>query len=75
MTASLLFIYHYKLAEHIPVDGDISYKDLAAKAGRPPRPMYPSPQVRIHEQPFPSKPSRLCDAFGRLQNVVESEYD
>ncbi|ETI19316.1 hypothetical protein G647_09148 [Cladophialophora carrionii CBS 160.54] len=33
MTACLQYIYHFRLAEHVPVDGDISYKYLAAKAG------------------------------------------
>ncbi|EXJ53874.1 hypothetical protein A1O7_09210 [Cladophialophora yegresii CBS 114405] len=33
MSACLQYIHHFRLAEHVPVDGDISYKDLAAKAG------------------------------------------
>jgi 6-hydroxytryprostatin B O-methyltransferase len=33
MSACLQFIYHYRLAEHVPVSADISYTDLAVKAG------------------------------------------
>ena len=32
-SACLQYIYHFGLAEHIPVDSDISYKELAARAG------------------------------------------
>ncbi len=32
-TACMQYIYNYRLAEHIPVDKDISYKELAEKAG------------------------------------------
>ncbi|OAP61994.1 hypothetical protein AYL99_04197 [Fonsecaea erecta] len=33
MSACMQYIYHYRLAEGVPVSGDISYKDLAAKTG------------------------------------------
>ncbi|EXJ76339.1 uncharacterized protein A1O5_00847 [Cladophialophora psammophila CBS 110553] len=33
MSACMQYIYHYRLAEGVPVAGDISYNDLAAKTG------------------------------------------
>ncbi|KIW62946.1 hypothetical protein, variant [Phialophora macrospora] len=33
MSACLQFVYHHRLAEHVPLDGDVSYTDLAAEAG------------------------------------------
>ncbi|KIW99131.1 uncharacterized protein Z519_00794 [Cladophialophora bantiana CBS 173.52] len=33
MSACMQYIYHYRLAEGVPVAGDISYKDHAAKIG------------------------------------------
>ncbi|KIX98360.1 uncharacterized protein Z520_05661 [Fonsecaea multimorphosa CBS 102226] len=33
MSACLQYIYHYRLAEEVPVTGDISFHDLAAKTG------------------------------------------
>ncbi|OQV00538.1 hypothetical protein CLAIMM_06020 [Cladophialophora immunda] len=33
MSACMQYIYHYRLAQGVPVAGDISYKDLAAETG------------------------------------------
>ncbi|OAG44671.1 hypothetical protein AYO21_01161 [Fonsecaea monophora] len=33
MSACMQYIYHYRLAEGVPVSGDISYKDLATETG------------------------------------------
>ena len=32
-TPCMQFVYRYRLAEHVPVEGDISYESLASKAG------------------------------------------
>ncbi|KIX03594.1 uncharacterized protein Z518_07147 [Rhinocladiella mackenziei CBS 650.93] len=32
-SAGLQFIYHFRIAEYVPDEGDISFKDLASKAG------------------------------------------